>query len=181
MRDLVAMKRANAQARAEEADAGAAKASEPTTGASGTKLASADQDAADESLRTAVHKKYKEITTQGSDHYQTNRERGPVLTGAMDNVTGEITYGQNTGIPSPLHPILQDRIDNFEGEGADFKGVPGSHSEINALNEGMLARPGATREEFTAYNVRLKGTQKGQRIIRCDNCQQITDGVREIE
>lgn len=104
-----------------------------------------------------------------------------MLTGALDNATGDITYGHNTGIPNPLHPTFQDRIDNFEGEGADFKGVPGSHSEINALNEGMLARPGSTLEEFTVYNVRLKGTLKGQRIIRCDNCQQITDGVREIE
>lgn len=186
MADLVAMKRANAQARAEEADAEAAKASKPTTGASGTTKpsgggASADQDAADETLRTAVHQRYKDVTTQGSPRYQTNRERGPVLTGAMDNVTGDITFGQNTGIPSPLHPTFQDRIDNFEGEPAEFKGVPGSHSEINALNEGMLARPGSILEEFTVYNVRLKGTLKGQRIIRCDNCQQITDGAREIE
>lgn len=183
--DLAALKRANAQARAEEADAAATEPSAPHTGASGTKSsgdgASADQGAADDGLRSAVHTKYKEITTEGSPGYQTNRERGPVLTGAMDNVTGNVTFGQNTGIPSPLHPTFQDRIANFEGEPAPYKGVPGSHSEINALNKGMLARPGSTPEEFTVYNVRLKGTLKGQRIVRCDNCLQITDGVREIE
>jgi RHS repeat-associated protein len=182
--DLAVLKRANAQAKAEEADAAAVAPDTPAKGASGTKpsgRASGDRDAADEELRTAVHKRYKEITTEGSPAYQTNRARGPVLTGAMDNVSGNITFGQNTGIPSPLHPTFEDRIANFEGEPAPYKGEPGSHSEINALNEGMLARPGSTLDEFTVYNVRLKGTQKGQRIIRCDNCQQITDGVREIE
>ncbi|QUC56772.1 ricin-type beta-trefoil lectin domain protein [Streptomyces sp. A2-16] len=45
MADLVAMKRANAQARAEEADAGAAKPSAPQTGASGTKPSARDSRA----------------------------------------------------------------------------------------------------------------------------------------
>ncbi|MEU0208452.1 ricin-type beta-trefoil lectin domain protein [Streptomyces canus] len=45
MADLVAMKRANAQARAEEAEAGTAKPSAPQTGASGTKPSARDSRA----------------------------------------------------------------------------------------------------------------------------------------
>ncbi|MFF1603598.1 RHS repeat-associated core domain-containing protein [Streptomyces mirabilis] len=188
-KDLADMKRANAQAHAEEADAAAARPRNAHTGTSGTEPGGGSEgsagtgstDAADEALRGAVHQRYKKITTQGSPEYQSNNARGPVLTGAMDNVTGKVTFGQNTGIPNNLHPVLQDRLDAFVGEGEPFKGVPGSHSEINALNEGLWARTGSTLEDFTVYNVRLKGTLKGQRIARCANCMQLTDGVREIE
>jgi hypothetical protein len=71
-----------------------------------------------------------------------------VLTGALDTRTGDIFFGQNTGVPDPLAPELQTNLSNFEGPGDPFKGVPGAHSEINALNQGLFARAGWQLSDF---------------------------------
>lgn len=88
----------------------------------------------------------------------------------MDTKTGDIFFGQNTGIPDPLHPDLQQLLDDFPGPGAPGKGIPGSHAEINALNQGLFARPGAQIGDFISYNVRLRGAAIGQYIAPCANC-----------
>jgi len=111
---------------------------------------------------------------------QSIRQRGPVLTGAMDRQTGQIFFGQNSGIPNPLHPALAARLAQFEGPGAAGKGIPGAHSEINAVNQGLFARPGASMNDFALYNVRLRGSAQGSPIPMCSNCSAILQGVEEI-
>ncbi|HUZ39633.1 MAG TPA: YwqJ-related putative deaminase [Streptosporangiaceae bacterium] len=116
-------------------------------------------------LETAVNAKAAEVIAS-----QSIRVRGPVLSGAMDTQTGDIFYGQNTGIPDPLHPDLQQLLDGFPGPGAAGKGIPGSHAEINALNQGLFARPGSQISDFIFYNVRLRGAAQGSYIAPCPNC-----------
>lgn len=125
----------------------------------------APEDAGTAALQTAVDQRASEVI--GS---QSIRVRGPVLTGAMDTKTGDIFFGQNTGIPDPLHPDLQQALDEFPGPGAPGKGIPGAHSEINAVNQGLFARPGSQISDFIFYSVRLRGAAIGQPIEMCPNC-----------
>ena len=79
-------------------------------------------------------------------------------------------FGQNTGIADPLHPDLQQRLAEFPGPGAPGKGIPGAHSEINAVNQGLFARPGSQINDFVFYSVRLRGAAQGDTIEMCPNC-----------
>lgn len=108
------------------------------------------------------------------------KQRGPVLTGAMDRVTGEIFFGQNTGFPKQAHPALQAALDAFTGPPVPFKGVPGEHSEFNAINQGLVARPGATISDFAFYSVRLRGTAKGDQILMCGNCSAVLKDAKDL-
>ncbi len=127
-----------------------------------------------------MQNRYRSITDRTSPEYQSIRQRGPVLTGVIDKQTGEIFFGQNTGIPEPLYPDLQARLNEFEGPYAAGKGIPGAHSEINALNQGLWARPDADIEDFLIYNLRLRGAEQGMPIARCPNCAVLTRGAEEI-
>jgi hypothetical protein len=95
----------------------------------------------------------------------------------MDRQTGGIFFGQNTGIPADLHPILQARIGDVQA--VPFKGVPGSHSEVNAANAALWARPGATMQDLLIYSLRLRGSTQGQPILRCGACAALTAGATE--
>jgi RHS repeat-associated protein len=125
----------------------------------------ADQLAA---LKTAVEQRYQEVLAT-----QSNSARGPVLSGAMNTRTGEVYFGQNTGIPNPLAPQLRSAIEDFEGPGAPGKGIPGAHSEINAVNQGLFADPSSQISDYLLYNLRLRGALKGQPIVMCSNCTTI--------
>jgi hypothetical protein len=132
----------------------------------------AEQEAA---LKAAVKDEYERVRSTMS-----NREHGPVLTGALDRETGQIHFGLNSDeIPSPLHPDLQARLGDVT-ERIPFKGVPGAHSEVDAINKGLFARPGAKIEDFLVHNVRLKGAEKGLPITKCGHCAIITRGAREV-
>jgi RHS repeat-associated protein len=111
---------------------------------------------------------------------QSIRQRGPVLTGAMDRQTGDVFFGQNTGIPSPLHRELAAALDAFAGPGAAGKGIPGTHSEFNAINQGLFARPGASISDFLLYSVRLRGSDQGSQIMMCPNCANILKGAEDL-
>jgi YD repeat-containing protein len=153
---------------------------DPVFGCSGPPGSSGSPSQTDaDRLRDAVRTRYVEIRDPSSPNYQPKKARGPVLTGAMYRPTGEIYFGLNTGVPDPIDPDLERRIAEM-GPGAPFKGEPGSHSEINAINQGILAHPGATVDDFLIYSVRLRGSEKGQRIPRCPNCEKITDGAEEL-
>ena len=120
---------------------------------------------------------------------------GPCLSIVKDLETGQVFYGQNTGKqPENLAPPLQERTNAVvaaneakspapEGYPPGWtrdKGIPGSHSEVQALNQGMQARPGSTPEDFAVHNVRTqtnKNGNAGDPMPRCDNCKPITDGV----
>ncbi|BDZ53053.1 hypothetical protein GCM10025870_01260 [Agromyces marinus] len=111
---------------------------------------------------------------------QSIRQRGPVLSGAMDRTSGAIFFGQNTGVPSPLHGELKAALDAFPGPPAAGKGIPGTHSEINAINQGLYARPGSTISDFVLYSVRLRGAQQGSQIMMCPNCSGILNGAEDL-
>jgi hypothetical protein len=98
-----------------------------------------------------------------------------VLSGAMNTETGQIYFGQNTGIPKPLAPELQSALDEFEGPGAPGKGIPGAHSEINAVNQGLLEAPGSQIGDYIFYSVRLRGALQGAPIVMCPNCSEILE------
>ena len=121
---------------------------------------------------------------------QSNAEAGPVLTVVRDRVSGELFDGQNLGaIPDKLHPLLQNRLDAYlAANGGNLNavwGVPGSHSEIAALNQALLRRealglPVKSLEEFSMYNVSLWNNRLGTPVPRCGNCQYLTDGVQVL-
>jgi len=124
-------------------------------------------------------------------------QRGPVLSAVMDPKSGEIFYGQNLGrVPTDLHPLLQQRLDQYldfsdlTGGATPLRaGVPGSHSEIVALNQALKARELSTGipmsagglSEFLMTNRSLIGTRSVIGIPpRCLNCVALTDGVTMI-
>ncbi|WP_354246529.1 RHS repeat-associated core domain-containing protein [Agromyces sp. PvR057] len=111
---------------------------------------------------------------------QSIRQRGPVLSGALDRKSGEIFFGQNTGVPTPLNSNMKAAIDAFPGPAAAGKGTPGTHAEINAINQGLFARPGSTISDFVLYSVRLRGAQQGSQIMMCQNCAGILNGAEDI-
>jgi hypothetical protein len=119
-------------------------------------------------LRGAVEQQYQDVV--GS---QSIRVRGPVLSGAMDTRTGDIFFGQNTGIPEPLAPELRSALEDFDGPGAAGKGIPGAHSEINAVNQGLLANPDSQISDYIFYSLRLRGALQGEPIEMCPNCAAI--------
>lgn len=133
-----------------------------------TVFAAEDSGSQTAALQSAVEQRYAQVVAE-----QSIRQRGPVLSGAMNTKTGDIFFGQNTGIPDPLHPDLQAALDEFEGPGAAGKGIPGAHSEINAVNEGLLANPGSQIGDYIFYSLRLRGALQGEPIEMCSNCASI--------
>lgn len=156
--------------------------------AEGGPVVTARAATSEEELIVLTHARAEEIITAPS---KANQGRGAVLTGLRDTETGEIFFGQNTGVPPNIHPILEGRLaallEETGGVGLG-KGKPGSHSELNALNIALQARVGvgtpvseATLEEFQIYNVRLRGSKIQQPIDPCSNCAELTRGVRYLD
>ena len=161
-------------------------------------------ESADE-LRKLAKERVSRIETKGDELYLSNKERGAVLSVVKDRKTGEVYYGLNNSKgkePSIFHPLLKERTDvinakyadkpaRFEAFNQNTKGVhpsePGSHSEVYALNEALLARETqgmkvtkADLGDFDVYNIGLQDTNvfsKGGFAPRCGNCQIITEGV----
>jgi hypothetical protein len=126
---------------------------------------------------------------------QSNRVRGPVLTGATDTLTGKQFFGTNTGVPHNLHPVLARRLafdrELFGDAALDFLGAQGGHSEMNALNEGLWARSALTGQpaeamsdsvlgEFMIHNIFLRGQRQMSVVPRCFHCGSLTSGVFTI-
>jgi YwqJ-like deaminase len=112
---------------------------------------------------------------------ESNKVRGPVLSGALDTKTGQIFYGQNEAdVPGNLHPEIQAALADFKGPGAPLKGQPGSHSEVYAVNEGLHARQGAKISDFLLFSVRLQRKRLGEQILKCPNCAQILKGASDL-
>lgn len=134
------------------------------------------------------------ISTKGSSDYLSRSQRGPVLTGVMDPQTGEIFYGMNQGaVPSDLHPLLQDRLDAYLDATGGITplraGIPGSHSEIVALDQAIKARElwqgfpvtESSLSDFLLSNRTLIGERRVIGIPpRCPNCAVITNGVQTV-
>ncbi|MEU6404623.1 YwqJ-related putative deaminase [Streptomyces sp. NPDC046985] len=139
----------------------------------------------DGDLVSAVQGRYNEITDPNSSGYQSIRQRGPVLTGVKDRLTGDVKLGQNGGdFPNNLHPSLAARL---EGDGADgwYPGSSGVHGEIHALNDLLWGREAAglsteIDDSFVFYSMRLRGSAQGQQILRCGSCFTLTGGADEL-
>ncbi|MCE9670030.1 DUF6531 domain-containing protein [Myxococcus stipitatus] len=125
------------------------------------------------------------------------RQRGPCLSLVMDTCTGQVFYGQNTGVvPTSLKEPLASRTlkvaadnqalhpapSNYPEGWSRKAGIPGSHSEVQASSRALEARPGAKLEDLAVYNVRTEdiSLETAPEMPRCVNCTPITDGVRAL-
>ncbi|MET3132253.1 hypothetical protein AAKU55_002525 [Oxalobacteraceae bacterium GrIS 1.11] len=158
------------------------------------KLAGASTAALESQLADSVATRAESLATKGGSGYLSRSQRGPVLTGVMDPHTGEIFYGLNQGkIPTDLHPLMQQRLDAYlEATGGvtpPRAGIPGSHSEISALDQAIKAREALTGipvvdsdlSNFLLHNRALIGERSIIGIPpRCANCAAITNGVQVI-
>jgi hypothetical protein len=112
---------------------------------------------------------YEDITNPESPGYQSIRQRGPVLTGVQDRLTGKIELSQNGGdFANDIHPSLGARLDGL-GEDGWYPGGSGVHGEIHALNKLLWARAAAglsteIDDTFMLYSVRLRGAAQGGQI-----------------
>ncbi|MCG9768449.1 hypothetical protein L1D59_07485 [Pseudoalteromonas piscicida] len=134
-------------------------------------------------LRASAESKAAELVAS-----QSSNKRGPMLSALRDNRTGEIFYGQNTGLPplNEVHPVLQQRLINYEkstgGNYPPYLNNPGDHSEFLALNSALNARtkvglPTRDLSEFVVYNIKLRGENVMQSVHRCANCSYLTNGI----
>ncbi|MCM3569786.1 YwqJ-related putative deaminase [Neobacillus mesonae] len=131
-------------------------------------------------LRDAVA---KEVDKLGQSNI-TNKQAGPALAGVLDKTTGKYYFGINNDLgylPENLHPLIEERIMNMPpdiNEGYTFTKGAGSHAEIYALNEALLANPNANIDNFLVHVVRSGKKLKpaGMAMPRCSHCKYISDG-----
>lgn len=135
-------------------------------------------------LRGATHDKLNELIESGIS----GKKLGPAVAGVMDTKTGKIYYGINDSkgrLPEVMDDLISDRIQNMPKNIRDSyiktKGA-GSHAEVNALNEALLAREGANIDDFMIHVISTKGLgpnipQAGIPMPRCPHCEFITDGA----
>jgi RHS repeat-associated protein len=147
-----------------------------------------------EELRAEVARREALLRTKLSQD-----ERGPCVSMVLDQETGQAFPGLNQDAPPPrtpegqtpqpgdLHPLLADRIDNPPEGGWRNPDPPGSHSEINALNDALWQReanrgtqpPGSLTDTngLLIDNQRSRGANKGTPMPCCPNCTHITGDV----
>lgn len=128
-------------------------------------------------LRGMAQERYQAILET-----QSNGQRGPVLATIMDTKSGQVFFGQNSGLPAKLAPELGDRLLAYPGDWRSIysKAAPGTHAEFVALNDALLARPGAQMSDFMVNTIWLRGSRTGLPIPRCPHCETLTAGVRYI-
>jgi hypothetical protein len=122
-----------------------------------------------------------------------NNQRSPVLTGVLDTRTGRTFFGVNHEYPpANLHPFLRESLDAYRattrGVTPERAGIPGTHSEIVALNRALYEREAAlgrpvepqALSEFVLHNRSLLGAKKIEGIPPpCPNCEAILPpGIR---
>ena len=133
-------------------------------------------------LRGAVNDEIDRLYKSGIS----KKELGPAVAGVLDTKTGKYYFGINNikgKVPTELHPIIKERIDNMPLETYNsyekWTLGAGSHAEVYALNEAMLANPNEKLEDFMVYVVRSgkKLKPRGLPMPRCPHCEYITDGA----
>lgn len=130
-------------------------------------------------LRGAVNDEIERLYKLGI----TNKELGPAVAGVLDPKTGKYYFGINKGkVPKELHPLIKERIDNMPPEihsSYEKTSGAGSHAEVYALNEALLANPTAKLDEIMVYVVRSgkKLKPRGLPMPRCPHCEYITNGA----
>jgi hypothetical protein len=138
-------------------------------------------------LRGATHDELARLKASGIG----KKQLGPAVAGVYDTKTGKYYYGTNQPdgfLPEKMHELIKNRIKNMPQNIKDCyaktKGV-GSHAEVNALNEALLARPDASLDDFMVHVISTKplGTNiptAGFPMPRCPHCEYITNGVKYI-
>lgn len=123
------------------------------------------------------------------------RKAGPVVCVVVDAKTGKTFPARNDPKgkpPKPLHPVLQQRLDSVDPAKGHFS-EKGSHAEVHALNDAMMAREQSGQPvteadlgDFTMQPTWLVGDSTdggmsaGDPAPRCGNCSQITNGVNNL-
>jgi len=136
----------------------------------------------DGDLVDAVQEEYARMKDPSAPSYLSNSQRGPVLTGVKDRITGKIVTSRNYGTAiDNLHPSISARL-NGADLGDLYPGGSGIHGEIHGLNELLWIREalGMSTEidgSFEFYSIRLRGAGKGLQIPRCAVCAQLTSGA----
>lgn len=97
-------------------------------------------------LRGATHDKLNELI----ESEISGKKLGPAVAGVMDTETGKVYWRINDSkgrLPEVMDDLISDRIQkmpkNIRDSYIKTKGA-GSHAEVNALNEALLAREGAS-------------------------------------
>ncbi|WP_459778905.1 YwqJ-related putative deaminase [Photobacterium sp. R1] len=133
-------------------------------------------------LRGATAAEYDRQLVEGVSF----NKMGPALAGVMDTKTGQIFFGRNTGvgeIPSILSPDMRLSLEQMPDKVLTgyikTKGA-GTHAEVHALNEAMLARPGSIKSDFLLQVINSGGSKstRGSTIPRCPHCAYLTNGAK---
>jgi hypothetical protein len=119
---------------------------------------------------------------------------GPVGAVVVDNTTGQVFRAVNgEAPPAPLAQVLQEQLASL-AQGA-HPSLPGSHAEVLALNQAILAREARTGRPVTAGELssftldtvwldgradHANGMTSGLPAQRCGNCAHITEGVENM-
>lgn len=121
-------------------------------------------------------------------------ERGPVVARAYDPKTGRTTqrYTNVDELPEDLDPILMDRVNELNNNGAPHYSAPGTHAEVLAVDDILKSRR-AAGEEVTAetlneiihdqYWLDVKPNRPNGGINpapTCENCTHILRGAESM-
>jgi hypothetical protein len=137
-----------------------------------------------EALKDLTHKVYSQLLEAGNSHSKLS----PALSVAQDVVTGEVRLGLNNrfgAVPENLSPQLESRMLQMPDDvrfGYIQSHGPGSHAEIYAANDLLLARPGAQLSEIAVYTIETaQKTYRGLYKPPCRHCEYLLDGVHVVE
>ena len=159
--------------RLDSAMAGIANAFRPT------RLASDMSFEQTEALKNLATTAYEQLQLAGNSH---NSLR-PALSVAQDMVTGEVRLGLNQASrPDVLASQLGGRVATVPEEimSSYLKSpIPGSHAEVQAINDLLLARPGASLNEIAVYTIETGSPVAARGLYKpaCPVCSYILDGV----
>lgn len=146
----------------------------------------------DVAVKRAVDARVNESLAARSDR------RDTVAAAVHDRVTGETFSGVNTKTDiDNLHPVLEQRLQSM-GPSSLHASYPGRHAEVHALNQALHARDAhlaaaglsrtATEADLSSMTLDTAWTKSsdaggmalGETAMRCANCTQLTDGVRNL-
>lgn len=114
----------------------------------------------------------------------------PAAAAVHEPASGRVFTGANAPPSRPLHPLMQEGIDEFAGiptnTHRNYFGMPGqAHAEVNALSDALYARQRAlgremTREDLSSMLLHIErrgGPAAGTPMDRCPRCSMATSGV----
>jgi YD repeat-containing protein len=138
-----------------------------------------------EALKNLTLTAYEQLKLAGN----TPNSLGPAFTVAQDMVTGEVRFGLNSRagrVPENIVDALDNRIVNMPPEIRDGyvrSAKAGTHAEIYAVNDLMLARQGATLSEIAVSTIETGNPAwaRGMYKPACPHCEYILNGVHYVK